>query len=70
MIPRTIFTDFHEIFRNSAKRFIADEITPHHGDWEAEGIVPRDVWQKAGEAGFLCRRNMVAWAVIFCTPPS
>jgi acyl-CoA dehydrogenase len=54
MIPRTIFTDFHEIFRNSAKRFIADEITPHHGDWEAEGIVPRDVWQKAGEAGFLC----------------
>jgi acyl-CoA dehydrogenase len=54
MIPRTIFTDFHEIFRDSLKRFIAKEITPYHGDWETAGIVPREVWRKAGEAGFLC----------------
>jgi acyl-CoA dehydrogenase len=54
VIPRTLFNPEHEIFRDSARRFIAAEITPHHADWEKAGIVPRDIWRKAGEAGFLC----------------
>jgi acyl-CoA dehydrogenase len=54
MIPRTLFSGYHEMFRDSLRRFIVEEITPHHHDWEKAGIVPRDVWRKAGEAGFLC----------------
>lgn len=29
------------------------EIVPHHEEWEAAGIVPRDVWLEAGKHGFL-----------------
>lgn len=54
MIPRTLFTEYHEMFRDSLKRFIAEDITPHHDAWEKAGIVPREVWRKAGEGGFLC----------------
>jgi acyl-CoA dehydrogenase len=54
VIPRTLFTPEHEIFRDSARRFIAEEVVPHHAAWEKAGIVPRDIWHKAGEAGFLC----------------
>jgi acyl-CoA dehydrogenase len=54
MIPRTLFSEDHDIFRESVRRFIATEIMPHHDDWERAGIVPRDVWRKAGEAGLLC----------------
>jgi len=54
MIPRTIFREEHEIFRNSVRRFIETEIVPHHSRWEKEGMVPREAWRKAGEAGILC----------------
>lgn len=54
MIPRTLFADEHEIFRDMVRRFIAAEITPHHADWERAGIVPREAWLKAGAAGLLC----------------
>ncbi|MGE0862113.1 MAG: acyl-CoA dehydrogenase family protein, partial [Gammaproteobacteria bacterium] len=54
MIERKLFTPEHEIFRDAVAKFIAREITPHHAQWEADGIVPRELWLKAGEAGFLC----------------
>jgi acyl-CoA dehydrogenase len=54
MIPRTIFSEYHEMFRDSLNRFIEKEIMPHHAQWETEGIVPREVWRKAGDGGFLC----------------
>lgn len=54
MIPRTLFSPEHDIFRESVRRFIAEDITPHHAEWEKAGIVPRDLWRKAGAAGFLC----------------
>ena len=54
MIPRTLFSDEHEMFRESARRFIATEITPFHGEWEKAGVVPRALWNKAGDAGLLC----------------
>lgn len=54
MIPRTLFSPEHEMFRDSVRRFIAEEITPNHADWEKAGIVPREAWRKAGEGGFLC----------------
>ncbi|MFT7577382.1 MAG: acyl-CoA dehydrogenase [Alphaproteobacteria bacterium] len=54
MIPRAIFSEEHEIFRSSVRRFIAEEVMPHHAEWEKAGIVPRDLWLKAGKQGFLC----------------
>ncbi|MFM2100547.1 MAG: hypothetical protein RLZZ366_2086, partial [Pseudomonadota bacterium] len=35
-------------------RFIEKEIVPFHDQWEKDGIVPRDLWLKAGVAGMLC----------------
>jgi alkylation response protein AidB-like acyl-CoA dehydrogenase len=54
MIERTLFTPEHESFRDSFRRFIEKEITPFHADWEEQGFVAREVWNKAGENGFLC----------------
>ena len=54
MIPRKLFAEEHEIFRNSVRRFIAEELVPHHAAWEEAGVVPREVWRKAGAAGLLC----------------
>src|SRR2546429_9325168 len=36
------------------RKFIENEIAPHHAAWERDGIVPRDLWLKAGAAGLLC----------------
>lgn len=54
MIPRTIFSAEHELYRDTARRFIAAEVLPHYTKWEADGIVPRDVWLAAGRIGLLC----------------
>jgi len=54
MINRTLFDSEHDIFRESVRRFIEKEITPYHSEWEKEGVVPRELWLKAGEAGMLC----------------
>ena len=54
MIDRTLFTPDHESFRDSFRKFIDKEIAPFHADWEDQGYVAREVWNKAGENGFLC----------------
>jgi acyl-CoA dehydrogenase len=54
MIERTLFTPDHESFRDSFRRFMEKEIAPFHADWEEQGYVAREVWNKAGENGFLC----------------
>ena len=54
MIPRYVYTEEHELYRESVRRFIASEVTPYHRQWEKDGKVSRDVWLKAGAAGFLC----------------
>jgi len=53
MIERTIFSEEHELFRDSVKRFVEKEIAPHHAQWEKDGQVSREVWLAAGEQGFL-----------------
>jgi len=54
MINRDFFTPDHEIFRDSVKRFVQEELVPHHHEWEEAKRVPREIWRKAGEAGLLC----------------
>lgn len=54
MIKREIFREEHEMWRETVRRFVEKEIVPFHAEWEKEGIVPRELWLKAGEAGLLC----------------
>ena len=42
------------MFRETARRFFEKEVVPFHRDWEKDGVAPRSVWKKAGEAGLLC----------------
>ncbi|PIP94114.1 MAG: acyl-CoA dehydrogenase [Bdellovibrio sp. CG12_big_fil_rev_8_21_14_0_65_39_13] len=41
-------------FRDTFKRWIEKEIIPFHEEWEKAGMVPRELYKKAGEQGFLC----------------
>ncbi len=51
---RSLFDADHEAFRDTARRFFAREIMPHHERWEEQGFVDRDAWLKAGATGLLC----------------
>jgi len=50
---RALYDDDHEDFRESFRRFLAKEVTPHFEQWELDGIVPREVFAAAGSYGFL-----------------
>src|ERR1700722_12581515 len=54
MIERSLFREDHEIWRATVRRFVEEEIVPFHAKWEHDGIVPRELWRKAGEIGMLC----------------
>ncbi len=54
MIERTLYDTDHEAFRDAFRRFMDKEIAPFHAEWEEQGYVAREVWNKAGENGFLC----------------
>lgn len=53
-IPRTMFAQEHDLYRESVRRFVENELVPHHAEWEKCGVVPREVWLKAGKIGMLC----------------
>ena len=48
------YTQEHQIFRESIRRYFEKEVTPHVETWEKAGIVPKEVWQNFGRQGFLC----------------
>lgn len=50
---RALFEDEHEDYRASARRFIAEEVAPHHAEWSAAHIVPRELFTQMASAGFL-----------------
>jgi alkylation response protein AidB-like acyl-CoA dehydrogenase len=52
-VERHLFEADHDAFRETARAFCDKEIVPHHESWEAAGIVPRELWTAAGEAGLL-----------------
>jgi acyl-CoA dehydrogenase len=53
-IARTIFGEEHRQFAAAVDRFIAVEVAPHYERYEEQGYIDREVWLKAGAAGFLC----------------
>jgi alkylation response protein AidB-like acyl-CoA dehydrogenase len=53
---RNLFDDVHEDFRESFRTFLAREVIGEqgrYGEWERDGIVPREVFALAGRGGFL-----------------
>lgn len=51
---RRVFREDHNMFRDQARRFVEREIVPYLHEWEKAGIVPKELWLKAGETGLLC----------------
>ncbi|MEH6345554.1 MAG: acyl-CoA dehydrogenase family protein [Bermanella sp.] len=66
MIPRTLFDSDLEGFRDTVRKFLEKEATPFHAQWEKDGQVSREVWDKAGEMGFLCPTAGEAYGGLGC----
>jgi acyl-CoA dehydrogenase len=48
------YTEEHRIFRQALRKFFEKEVIPYVEEWEEAGIVPKSIWRKMGEQGFLC----------------
>lgn len=47
------FHEEHRLFRQALQSFVEREITPNVAVWEREGAIPRDLFRRLGELGFL-----------------
>jgi len=47
-------TEDLNIFRSSVRKIIEREFAPHYDRWIEQGIVDREAWRVAGDAGLLC----------------
>lgn len=48
------YTEDHLNFRKQVRRFMVKKVLPDVDKWEAMRLVPKTVWKKMGELGFLC----------------
>lgn len=46
-------SDF-ELFHDNYQRFLAEHVAPFYETWEEQGLIPRELWHKLGDNGFLC----------------
>jgi acyl-CoA dehydrogenase len=52
-MARVLFEEEHEMFRDSVRSFMINEIKPYCDRWNDQGIVDREAFLKAGEQGLL-----------------
>lgn len=52
-VPYTIYTEEHDLHRESVRRFVEKEIVPHRERWEEQGAVDPSLFTAAGAAGIL-----------------
>ncbi len=53
-VPGTGFTKAHDLFRESVRQFIDQEINPRVDEWEEAELFPaHEVFRKAGDLGLL-----------------
>ncbi|CAB4686011.1 unannotated protein [freshwater metagenome] len=52
-MERSLFEEEHEMFRKAFRTFLERELVPHREEWEAAGVIDREVFAKAGASGFL-----------------
>ncbi len=53
-MQRKPFEPEMELFRDSAQKFFQTEIRPHGERWRESGVIDREAFLKAGDAGYLC----------------
>ncbi|TFB14613.1 acyl-CoA dehydrogenase [Filobacillus milosensis] len=53
MSPRYL-SEEHQLYRQSLKKFMDKEVVPYFEQWEEDRLIPRELWTKMGENGFLC----------------
>ena len=51
LIPRSIYNEEHQQWYQAVSDFVNSEIVPFHAQWEKDHIMPREIWQKAGQMG-------------------
>ena len=49
-----LYTEEHRIFRDAVRKFLEKEVVPHVEECEEAGIIPKEIWRKMGQQGFLC----------------
>jgi acyl-CoA dehydrogenase len=47
------FTPEHDAFRRTVRRFLEEEVAPHAEEWERERRIPRSIFRRMGDLGFL-----------------
>ena len=47
------FTEDHNMFRQSLRAFLKKEVIPHLDDWEKAGEIPKELYRKFGQMGYL-----------------
>lgn len=52
-MERNVFTEEQEMFRDAYRKFLIREVESHRESWREAGIVPREMFEKMGEQGFL-----------------
>ncbi len=48
-----IFDEHHDMFRQAVRAFVQKEVEPHVEEWEEAGQIPKSIWPRMGELGFL-----------------
>jgi hypothetical protein len=48
-----IYRDEHHLFRTALRDFLKRAVSPYLDTWETEGQIPRSIWNKLGDMGFL-----------------
>ncbi|OEH91831.1 acyl-CoA dehydrogenase family protein [Bacillus solimangrovi] len=48
-----IFSEEHEIFRATIRKLVNKEIRPHINQWERDGKIPRQLFERMAELGYL-----------------
>ena len=52
-MQRDLFDADHQAFREAVRAFFDREVVPHLPEWDAAGIIPREMFGTAGKSGFL-----------------
>jgi len=50
------FTEEHDMFRSTFRKYVENELAPHVEEWEKAEIFPRELFQDMGQRGYLGMR--------------
>lgn len=52
-MERELFTEEQNMFREAYRKFLLQEVEPHRESWREAGVVPREMFKKMGDQGYL-----------------